>query len=178
MNTRRKRSGTARTTFRRVACKMCSEVRSEPRPTRERAMSANQGSMQRPYRRTFMFRFENRFQQGVLGLALLFVIGPALLTSGEVRAQESNMKNMPGMGKTKQAMTASGTGTVAAVNSARRKVTLDHGPIAEIKWPAMKMEFTTAPSVELSKVKVGDKVRFTIRGSGSSYTVQSISPEQ
>ena len=127
-----------------------------------------------------MFRFDNRFQRrvGLLGLALLFGMGPALFTSGEVRAQASKMDNMPGMGKTKEAATASGTGTVTAVNAASRKVTLDHGPIAEIKWPAMKMEFTTAPSVELSKVKVGDKVRFTLRGSGSSYTVQSISPEQ
>ena len=127
-----------------------------------------------------MFRFDNRFQHrvGVLGLALLFGMGPALLTSGEVRAQASNMKTMPGMGKTKEATTASGTGTVTAVNAARRKVTLDHGPIDEIKWPAMKMEFATAPSLELSKVKVGDKVRFTLSGSGSSYTVQSITPEQ
>jgi Cu(I)/Ag(I) efflux system protein CusF len=42
----------------------------------------------------------------------------------------------------------------------------------------MKMEFATARSVDLSKVKVGDKVRFTLSGSGNSYTVQSISPEQ
>jgi Cu(I)/Ag(I) efflux system periplasmic protein CusF len=40
----------------------------------------------------------------------------------------------------------------------------------------MKMEFSVAPSVDLSKVKVGDKVRFTLNGSGNSYTVQSISP--
>jgi len=126
-----------------------------------------------------MFRFDNRFQHRValLGLALLFSMGPALLTSGEVCAQAPNMKNMPGMSNTKQETTASATGTVTAVNAARRKVTLDHGPIAEIKWPAMKMEFATAPSVELSKVKVGDKVHFTLSGSGSSYTVQSISPE-
>ena len=127
-----------------------------------------------------MFCFDNRFQHRValLGLALLFSMGSALLTSGEVRAQAPNMKNMPGMSNTKQETTASGTGTVTAVNAARRKVTLDHGPIAEIKWPAMKMEFATAPSVELSKVKIGDKVRFTLSGSGSSYKVQSITPEQ
>ena len=32
----------------------------------------------------------------------------------------------------------------------------------------MKMEFATAPSVDLSKVKAGDKVRFTLSGSGNS----------
>src|SRR3989442_225573 len=102
-----------------------------------------------------MLRFDNRFQLRVslLGLALLFGMGAALFTSGEVRAQGSKMDNMPGMAKTKQATTASSTGTVTAVNAASRKVTLDHGPIAAINWPAMKMEFATARSVDLSKVK-------------------------
>lgn len=38
----------------------------------------------------------------------------------------------------------------------------------------MKMEFAAAPSVDLSKVKTGDKVNFTLSGSGMSYTVQSV----
>ena len=83
---------------------------------------------------------------------------------------------MPGMGDAKTATMASATGTVTAINAADRKVTFNHGPIPEIKWPAMKMEFPVVPSVDLSKVKVGDKVRFTLSGSGNSYTVQSISP--
>jgi Cu(I)/Ag(I) efflux system protein CusF len=62
------------------------------------------------------------------------------------------------------------------VNTGNRKVILDHGPIADINWPAMKMEFSVAPSVDLSKVKTGDRVQFTLSGSGNSYTVQSISP--
>jgi Cu/Ag efflux protein CusF len=61
-------------------------------------------------------------------------------------------------------------------NDMLASVTFNHGPIPEIKWPAMKMEFPVVPSVDLSKVKVGDKVRFTLSGSGNSYTVQQISP--
>jgi Cu(I)/Ag(I) efflux system periplasmic protein CusF len=38
------------------------------------------------------------------------------------------------------------------------------------------MEFPVVSSVDLSKVKVGDKVRFTLSGSGNAYTVQSINP--
>lgn len=41
----------------------------------------------------------------------------------------------------------------------------------------MKMEFPVAASVDLSKVKTGDKMRFTLTGSGNAYTVQSISPQ-
>lgn len=66
----------------------------------------------------------------------------------------------------------------AALNAADRKVTLDHGAIPAIKWPPMKMEFAVAPNVDLSKLTTttGEKVDFTLSGSGSSYTVQSITP--
>src|SRR5262245_27178954 len=104
----------------------------------------------------------------------ILVVSAALVSSAEVRAQ--SMQQMPGMGETKKGATASATGTVTAVNVADRKITFNHGPISEIKWPAMKMEVPVGPSVDLSKVKVGDKVRFTLSGSGNAYTVQSISP--
>jgi Cu/Ag efflux protein CusF len=100
-------------------------------------------------------------------------------------AQAQAMNTMPGMGKSDQKKeqkseqkTASGTGTVTALNAAAKKITLDHTPIAAINWPAMKMEFPTASSVDLSKVKVGDKVQFTLTGSGNDYTVQSVKPAQ
>jgi Cu/Ag efflux protein CusF len=109
-----------------------------------------------------------------LSWTVLIGLAPAVVAAADVRAQ--GMQNMPGMGAPKQATTVSGTGTVTAVNAANRKVTLDHGPIPAIQWPAMKMEFPTAPSVDLSKVKTGDKVQFTLSGSGSSYTVQSMNP--
>ena len=116
--------------------------------------------------------------QRFLGLAIL-VLSAALVSSAEVRAQDMQQKSMdrmPGMWDAKQGTTASATGTVTAINAADRKITFNHGPIPEIKWPAMKMEFPILPSVDLSKVKVGDKVRFTLSGSGNSYTVQSIRP--
>ena len=87
---------------------------------------------------------------------------------------------MPGMNDkmsdTKKATTANGTGTITALNAANHKITFDHGPIPAIKWPAMTMEFAVAPSVDLAKLKTGDKVNFTLSGSGGTYTVQSISP--
>jgi Cu/Ag efflux protein CusF len=112
------------------------------------------------------------------------LIGTALtLQMSEVLAQGgmSDMKKMPGMSDmkmndTKKATTANATGTITAVNPANHKVTFDHGPIPAINWPAMTMEFAVAPSVDLAKLKTGDKVNFTLSGSGGTYTVQSISP--
>lgn len=129
-----------------------------------------------------MFSFDRACSRQ-LHLTSLFAIamGAAVLVcSADVRAQGgtnsmSNMKEMSTPGAAKQATAA---GTVTAVNAAGHKITLDHGPIAEINWPAMKMEFSVAPAVDLSKVKAGDRVQFTLSGSGSSYVVQSISRRQ
>jgi Cu(I)/Ag(I) efflux system protein CusF len=98
----------------------------------------------------------------------------AFISSAAVRAQ--GMSQMPGMGDAKQETMASVIGTITAINAVDRRVTFNHSAIPEIKWPAMKMEFPVVPSVDLSKVKVGDKVRFTLSGSKNSYTVQSINP--
>jgi Cu(I)/Ag(I) efflux system protein CusF len=106
--------------------------------------------------------------------AILAGMPIALISPADVRAQ--GMNQMPGMGDTKKETTASATGTVTAIDAAGRKITFNHGPISEIKWPAMKMEFPVMSSVDLSKVKVGDKVHFALSGSKNSYTVQSINP--
>jgi Cu/Ag efflux protein CusF len=103
------------------------------------------------------------------------------LPISEALAQMSDMKKMPGMSDskmsdTKKIKTADATGTITALNAANHKITFDHGPIPAIDWPAMKMEFAVASSVDLAKLKTGDKVKFTLSGSGNTYTVQSISP--
>ena len=106
-----------------------------------------------------------------------FIIAGLTLPLNESLAQgTSDMKKMPTMNDTKKATTASATGTITAVNAANHKITFDHGPIPAINWPAMKMEFAVASSVDLAKVKTGDKVNFTLSGSEGTYTVQTISP--
>ena len=129
----------------------------------------------------FVARPYRILRASVLASAL---IGTALtLQMSEVLAQGgmSDMKKMPPMNDmkmndTKKATPANATGTITAVNPANHKVTFDHGPIPAINWPAMTMEFAVAPSVDLAKLKTGDKVNFTLSGSGGTYTVQSISP--
>ena len=113
------------------------------------------------------------------------LIGPisVLLASGALAqggTGMSDMKKMPGMSDSKmsdpkKATAATANGTITALDAATHKITFDHGPIPAINWPAMKMEFAVAPSVDLAKLKTGDKVNFTLSGSGGTYTVQSIS---
>ncbi|AEI04604.1 hypothetical protein OCA5_pOC16700350 (plasmid) [Afipia carboxidovorans OM5] len=115
----------------------------------------------------------------LLGAALTLQAGAAFAQGGTGMSDMNSMKNMQKMSPmsgTKEVKTATATGTVTALNAADHKITFDHGPIPAINWPAMKMEFAVAPSVDLAKVKTGDKVNFTLSGSGGTYTVQSIMP--
>jgi Cu(I)/Ag(I) efflux system periplasmic protein CusF len=117
-------------------------------------------------------------------IALLLGLASALAIVTQAHAQSSQgmggMQNMPGMsgGGAASASSVAGTGTVEAVNVPQRKIKLNHEPMPAIKWPAMSMEFPAAASVDLSKVKPGSKVKFTLSGSNGSYTVDSITPAQ
>ncbi|MCF8504119.1 MAG: copper-binding protein [Caulobacter sp.] len=80
---------------------------------------------------------------------------------------------MPGMDMA-GAMMARGTGTVTALDKTAGTITLDHGPIAEVKWPAMEMEFKATPASLLDTVKVGDKVSFELKMAGTTGEVTAI----
>ena len=72
---------------------------------------------------------------------------------------------------------AHGTGTVNSVDPAQHKVNLSHNPIPEIGWPAMTMDFAVKLAVDLSAIKPGSRVNFTIeKGQGGMYEIQTITP--
>ena len=72
---------------------------------------------------------------------------------------------------------AHGTGTVNSVDPAQHKVNLSHQPIPDIGWPAMSMDFSVAPSVDLRTIKPGTRVNFTIgRGQNGMYEIKAITP--
>ena len=66
-----------------------------------------------------------------------------------------------------------GSGTVTAVDVVAGKITLDHGAIPAVGWPAMKMGFSAKPDL-LKGVAVGDKVDFDLTVSGSAGEVTAI----
>lgn len=53
-------------------------------------------------------------------------------------------------------------GQVKALDAKAGTITLHHGPIAAIGWPAMTMTFQAAPDV-LKVAKVGQTVSFTLQ---------------
>jgi len=112
----------------------------------------------------------------LLGAALTLQAGAASAQGGTSMSDMKSMKKTSPMSDAKAAKIASASGTVTGLNAADHKITFDHDPIPAINWPAMKMEFAVASSVDLARVKTGDKVNFTLSGSDGTYTVQSITP--
>lgn len=70
------------------------------------------------------------------------------------------------------AQTIQGEGTVKAVNPDQQQVTLAHGPVEALGWPAMTMPFKVSDSRLLEGVSVGDEIRFEL---GSDQKITAIS---
>ena len=82
----------------------------------------------------------------------------------------------PALAKEPTYKTGSGTAVVMAVDKAAGKIKLNHGPIAALKWPGMKMGFTAKPEL-LKNVAVGDKVAIGVRSGGGKYEIISIAKQ-
>ena len=94
----------------------------------------------------------------------------------EAPKAETPMAAAPGDAMSGMAMPAGskmgkGTGTVAAIDAANGKITLDHGAIPAVGWPAMKMGFSAKPDL-IKGVALGDKVDFdvTVTDGGGEIT--------
>ena len=68
-------------------------------------------------------------------------------------------------------------GTVNSIDAAGRKVTLSHGPIPQVGWPAMTMDFPVAPGVDLKAITPGMHVAFTLeKGADGMFQVENLTP--
>ena len=110
-------------------------------------------------------------------LSLAAVLALAVAAIPMVRAQGMGGMDMKGMdmGKEKksESKTHRGTGTVKKVDSAAGKVTIAHGPIPTMKWPAMNMTFTVKDKALLGKLSQDKKVEFEFVQHGSDYVITS-----
>ena len=67
-------------------------------------------------------------------------------------------------------------GEVRKLDKDACKITLKHGPIANLSMPAMSMVFRAKDASMLDKLKEGDKVRFKADKVQGAYTVTEIQP--
>lgn len=90
-------------------------------------------------------------------------------TACERQQPSATQTNGPAAGQGGQiAQTYDGTGTVTAI--AGDQITISHGPIVGLKWPAMTMAFTAPPGVGQG-VEIESDVSFAFRQDGSTYVL-------
>ena len=65
-----------------------------------------------------------------------------------------------------------GTGTVTAIDAGT--ITLAHGPVPTLKWPAMTMAFQLAQPTLAKGLKPGDAVQFSFKQQGDEHVVTDI----
>jgi Cu(I)/Ag(I) efflux system periplasmic protein CusF len=67
-------------------------------------------------------------------------------------------------------------GEVRKVDKQAKKITIKHGPLANLDMPAMTMVFQVKDPAVLDQVKTGDKVKFQAEKIGGGYAVTKIEP--
>jgi Cu(I)/Ag(I) efflux system protein CusF len=66
------------------------------------------------------------------------------------------------------------TGVVKSVDAGSGKVTLEHGPVKTLNWPAMTMTFGVKDKGLLDKLRVGQRVQVEFQEQGGSYVITSV----
>src|SRR5216684_2011601 len=94
----------------------------------------------------------------------------------EMMGKDKKGMEMQGMGadKKSEAKSHKGAGTVKKVDPASGKVTIAHGPIPTMKWPAMNMTFIVKDKAMLGKFSQDKKVEFEFVEQGSDYVIKSV----
>lgn len=109
---------------------------------------------------------------------LIAVASTVAALSIQVQAEDMKMDDMPTQGMQmkqaeQQTPTAKASGMVKAIDTEKGTITIAHGAVASLKWPAMTMGFH-ATAEQLADLKVGDQVAFEFRAEGMAATITSI----
>ena len=94
----------------------------------------------------------------------------------DMMGKDKKGMEMKGMAadKKSEAKSHKGVGTVKKVDAAAGTVTIAHGPIPTMKWPAMNMTFTVKDKALLGKFSQDKKVEFEFVEQESNYVITSV----
>ena len=105
-----------------------------------------------------------------LAIALLSatLAGPAFAQMKGMDMKDMDMK----MEKGAKGSVHKATGTVTKVD--KDKVTIKHGPVQSMSWPAMTMTFKAKDKTMLDKLAKDKKVDFEFMEEGKDYVITSV----
>ena len=109
-------------------------------------------------------------------IALVTVVA-LIIPAGNVLAQVGDMKSTDmkfAPVKKAQATPHKAAGVVKKVDPAKGTVTLAHGPVKDLNWPAMTMLFAVKDMALFGKLVVNKKIEFEFVQQGSSYVVTAV----
>ena len=110
-------------------------------------------------------------QRMLLGVALPLVIAGCGKPAPQAPGRDNG--SMAGMNMSAETKSGHGSGTVTKIDAASGEVTLQHGPVTELGWPAMTMTFSGKRGT-MDGLKVGDKVDFTFDWDSKTGRLTSI----
>lgn len=88
-----------------------------------------------------------------------------------------SMANMPGMDHGHLATkTGTGAGVITAIDPKAGTLTIKHGPIPAVGWPAMTMMFKATPPTLLKGLRVGQRIAFDAKVRGMNAEVTAVHP--
>lgn len=103
-------------------------------------------------------------------LLAAFLAVPAFAQMKGTDMKDMDMKSeKKGASKTHKA-----SGTVTKLDRQKSTVTISHGPVQSMQWPAMTMTFKAKDKAMLDKVKPGEKVDFEFIQQGKDYVLTSV----
>jgi Cu(I)/Ag(I) efflux system protein CusF len=71
---------------------------------------------------------------------------------------------------------ATTTGVVESIDASAHTITIAHGPVQALNWPAMTMTFA-APGIDLTGYERGDRVAFAFTASGMTATMTQVTKQ-
>ena len=95
----------------------------------------------------------------------------AAMSAPWAHANEAHQKPAAGASQAAEALSE---GEVRKVDKDAQKITVRHGPLANLDMPAMTMVFQVKDPTLLDKVKAGDKVKFKAEKIGGAFTITQI----
>ena len=105
------------------------------------------------------------------------LMGALILTAAAGAAAAQDMQNMNGMSSAPAAKHGQATGVIKAIDAKAGTLTIQHGPIPGVGWPAMTMTFAAKPAALLKGLKVGQTIDFDTTVRGSTAEVTAIRPK-
>jgi Cu(I)/Ag(I) efflux system periplasmic protein CusF len=113
--------------------------------------------------------------EGFMKPVLAAVIA-ALVASPVLASSHGHQHKQPPAQAVPSASSAVSEGEVRRVDKEAKKLTIRHGPLANLDMPAMTMVFEARDAAELERLKAGDKIRFVAEKIGDRFVASSIEP--